>query len=527
MEDDLQSRVGVDYVETARDIVRDIVTGWAKTLTGLRHCDIRLEVQQGKEASVENGSVKQAGDDYSFAIGAHVLAGNGALAPGYAGNMLGTADTSRLGPAIKEMLTTAHTRAVHSAGLKERARQRFPTLGSSLADLTWAPVPIHHRTIAAQYETDPLGVSLQHLIDIGSEASKAIAGLGNRVVYNVVWVATSMIRELFVSSDGIDIDSEYAQTEALVFVVAAGQEGTLEFYDSLGHQRGFEVLEHGVNSGPIQLPNLYDFSVTLGKDTLETAAAPAMKDTETDVTVILDPHFSALVAHEIVGHPSELDRALKYETGYAGRSWFYTSPGCDQRGEQVASELVSAFSDPTIEGYGHYLYDHEGTPAKRVYHIRDGVYEEFVNNRQTAALFGVQPNGSCRATDASFVPLVRMTNTTFAPGTTDPSDIIGDVEQGFYVSGHRIPSISESRDNFRISALKVYDIKNGELGRLYRNGAVMSDSKNFFMQIDAMGTDWRLYPVPNCGKGQPMQTKRMSNGGPSIRSVARITGGSS
>ena len=134
MEDDLLSRVGVDYVETAREIVRDIVTGWAKTLTGLRHCDIRLEVQQGKGASVENGSVKQAGDDYSFAIGAHVLAGNGAFAPGYAGTMLGTADTKRLGPVIKEMLSTAHARAVHSADLKERARQRFPTLGSSLAD---------------------------------------------------------------------------------------------------------------------------------------------------------------------------------------------------------------------------------------------------------------------------------------------------------------------------------------------------------------------------------------------------------
>ena len=31
----------------------------------------------------------------------------------------------------------------------------------------------------------------------------------------------------------------------------------------------------------------------------------------------------ALFAHEIIGHPSELDRALKMETGYVGRSWLF------------------------------------------------------------------------------------------------------------------------------------------------------------------------------------------------------------
>ena len=46
-----------------------------------------------------------------------------------------------------------------------------------------------------------------------------------------------------------------------------------------------------------------------------------------------------------------------------------------------------------------------------------------------------------------------------------------------------------------------------------------------FMRVDAVGTDFRMYPIPNCGKGQPMQTKRMSNGGPTLRSVGRLTGG--
>ncbi len=45
------------------------------------------------------------------------------------------------------------------------------------------------------------------------------------------------------------------------------------------------------------------------------------------------------------------------------------------------------------------------------------------------------------------------------------------------------------------------------------------------MNVDAVGNDFRLFAIPNCGKGQPMQTKRMSNGGPTMRSRARLTGG--
>jgi TldD protein len=111
------------------------------------------------------------------------------------------------------------------------------------------------------------------------------------------------------------------------------------------------------------------------------------------------------------------------------------------------------------------------------------------------------------------------------PGESDPAAILAEVDHGYYVCGNQIPSIAESRENFRISARRVYEIENGRLGRLYRAGSVMSDSKRFFTNIDAVGNDLRLFAIPNCGKGQPMQVKRMSNGGPTLRSRARLGGG--
>jgi TldD protein len=118
-----------------------------------------------------------------------------------------------------------------------------------------------------------------------------------------------------------------------------------------------------------------------------------------------------------------------------------------------------------------------------------------------------------------------MSNTFFLPGASDPAQMIAEVDHGYYVCGCLVPSIAESRENFRISSRKVYEIEHGRIGRLYRAGSVIADSKSFFTKVDAVGNDLRLIAIPNCGKGQPMQVKRMSNGGPTLRSRARMGGG--
>jgi TldD protein len=193
--------------------------------------------------------------------------------------------------------------------------------------------------------------------------------------------------------------------------------------------------------------------------------------------------------------------------------------------KQVASPLVSAYSDPLLQGYGHYEYDDEGTPAKRVVHIDKGIFCGFMNSRQTAAILGVSPNGHFKATDASLVPLIRMSTTVFGNGERDPEGIISEVDHGYYLVSHRIPSISESRENFRITARKVFEIKNGQLGEMFRDGGLMANTKDYLMSVDAVGNDLRILSIFNCGKGQPMQAKKLGNGGPTLRARARLVGG--
>jgi TldD protein len=345
--------------------------------------------------------------------------------------------------------------------------------------------------------------------------------ISHDVQYSCVDIHTGIQRELFCNTEGACIDQSYVLTQGSVAVVAQKAGGIPETYhDYIGGLRGWEVLK-GKN---VYKQSLEEFALLRTCETLELTNAEFLPATSEPVVVVTNPHFNALLVHEIIGHPTEADRVLKLETAYAGRSWLFRNLQDNELGKQIASSLLTAYSDPTIDGYGHYAYDAEGTPAKRVNLIEGGILKCFMNGREHAAILNQPPNGSMRATEPYYAPLTRMTNTVFANGNTPSSEIITEVQDGYYIVNHRIPSISESRENFCISAQRVYKIKNGQITTLYRQGGITADSKDFLMNIDAVGNDFKIFPIPNCGKGQPMQIMRVGNGGPTLRSKARLTG---
>jgi TldD protein len=521
----MTNRVSVDLIDAVTPMVETRVREAARRLPHLRYADVRLEVTEAKGAGSENGTPKFSGDDYGFSLGVRVLAGDRMIAPGYVGQTLGTADLDELDRVVREALERAYRRAMVNGEMKADAREKFGPLGEALADTRLHPIEVRQDTVAAVYRVDPRTMSLAEMVRYATDVSRQVAAVDTGVKYNYVGTVTELSRELFVSSEGARIDQSFALTMGTCTVVTVDGEVSQDLYDALGHQRGWEILLDGVDEAALRFPSFLEFSLSLAREGVALAAAPVLPTSERDVVVVTDPHYNTLVSHEIIGHPVELDRALKMETAYAGRSWLLGGLTEHQVGRRVASPLVTAYSDPALPGFGHYQYDHEGTPARRVVHIDRGIFRGFMNSRQTAAIFGGEPNGHWKATDASLVPLIRMSNTVFDAGTRPADDIVKEVDHGYYVAGHRTPSIAESRENFRISARGVYEIENGQLGQLYRDGGIAADSRDYLMNVDAVGSDFRLYPIPNCGKGQPMQTKKLGNGGPTMRTRARVIGG--
>jgi TldD protein len=519
------TRISVELVDAVIPLVEERVHEAARRLPHLRYADLRLETTEAKGAGAENGTPKFSGDDQTLGFGVRVLAGDRMAAPGYAGLTLGVADVPNLAKIVDAALAQAYRRAIVNAEMKADAREKFGPLGQALADTRLHPIDVRQDTVGAVYRIDPRAMPLAEMVRYVTDVSRQVGALDAGVKYNYVATLTELSRELFVSSEGARIDQTFALTQGTCTVVTVDGEVSQDLYDAVGHQRGWEILEEGVDEPLLRFPTFLDFALGLAREAVALAAAPVLPTSDREVVVVTDPHYNTLVSHEIIGHPVELDRALKMETAYAGRSWLLGGLTEHQIGRRVASPLVTTYSDPSLPGFGHYRYDHEGTPARRVVHIDRGIFRGFMNSRQTAAIFGGEPNGHWKATDASLVPLIRMSNTVFDAGSHAAEDIVKEVDHGYYIAGHRTPSIAESRENFRISARRVYEIRNGELGRLYRDGGIAADSRDYLMNVDAVGSDFRLYPIPNCGKGQPMQTKRLGNGGPTMRSRARVVGG--
>ncbi len=510
-------RITVDLIEGIKEEVFSLVLDSQKNLKHCHYIDLRIEANESKFAAAQKGAPKESGEESQMSLGLRVIAGDTLRAPGYFSSHLGPSDLIDIKKVIKKAIEHAWRRASANASWKAEMKRILGPLGESIHSTNLAQVEIHKDTSVLGFKEDPRYISVENIINEAVRVSALVENLYESHGYNMIYLYTTLAREIFASSEGALIDQTYPLTEGFVYIIV----GDEAHYDHLGGRCGWEAI-YGEN--PFN-KTFRDFALELGKETVELSKAEILPSTDKEVVVVTDPHYNALVVHEIIGHPVEGDRALKMETAYAGRSWLFRGFYQNQIGKRVASDLVTAYSDTSLSGYGQYKYDSEGIRTKRVVHIDRGIFRGFLNSRETATILGEQPNGAMRATDAYFIPLVRMTNTVFASGDRNPEEIIKEVDDGYYFQSHRTPSIGESRENFSISARRVYKIKNGELVKLYRSGGITSDSRDYLMKIDAVGNDFRMSPMPNCGKGVPMQALRVGNGGPTMRSRARLAGG--
>jgi predicted Zn-dependent protease len=91
--------------------------------------------------------------------------------------------------------------------------------------------------------------------------------------------------------------------------------------------------------------------------------------------VLLSPRAAGLFFHEVVGHRLEGSRLLSPEEG---------STFQDLQGRDLAPRFLSIVDDPTLRRFrgrsllGHFRYDDEGSPARRVVLVDHGVLRRFL-----------------------------------------------------------------------------------------------------------------------------------------------------
>ena len=229
-------------------------------------------------------------------------------------------------------------------------------------------------------------------------------------------------------------------------------------------------------------------------------------------TVILGGMMGGMLAHEAVGHTVEADLVL-------GGS--VAGPNLHKR---VASDLVTLI-DYANTAFGEtvplpvYL-DDEGTLAKDMPLIENGILTGYMNNRETAQHFGMAPAGNARAWDFSDEPLIRMRNTAIQPGKDTLEDMIASIDDGYYL----IDSSNGQADltgEFMFGVSLGYEIKHGKLGHALLDTTVSGIAFEMLKTVDMVSSNITWSSSGFCGKKQPMP---VGMAGPEMRCKITIGG---
>ena len=227
---------------------------------------------------------------------------------------------------------------------------------------------------------------------------------------------------------------------------------------------------------------------------------------------VLDAALAGILAHEALGHTAEADMVMG------------GSVAGNYLGQECASPLVT-LADLAHSYDGKDLpmpiyIDDEGTAAKDVMIIEQGVLKGYMHNKQSAQHFGVQPTGNARAYQYYDETLIRMRNTAILPGTSKLDDMIASIEDGYYLvkpSNGQADTTSE----FMFGVVLGYEIKNGKLGRAIKDTTISGVAFDVLQSVSMVSDEMKWSNAGMCGKKQSIP---VGMGGPAIKCKINIGG---
>lgn len=229
--------------------------------------------------------------------------------------------------------------------------------------------------------------------------------------------------------------------------------------------------------------------------------------------LVCGSEVTGIAAHESCGHPMEADRILGREMSQAGKSFVSQ----DMIGKKIGSRYATVIDDPTVPGsYGYYLYDQEGVKARPRHLYKEGLINEFLQNRETASRMNLKSNGSSRSEYYLREPIARMANTFVAPGDFQEDELIGSVRDGVLMRSFTEWNIDDKRYNQKYVSREAYFVKDGELAGPAKKCTLEITTPGFWGAIDAVSKKVEL-DAAECGKGDPMQGMAVCTGGPMLR----------
>ena len=439
--------------------------------------ELYFEYKISNSVRMEEDIIKDSSESITLGVGIRVLKG-AQTGYGY------TDDLS-----YERMKQTALTAAAIASG----------NSGIKVADLTQKTSPLQ----VYDLKTPMQGVLLASKADLVKQAYAAAQSHDKRITKVQASLADEIQYVTIANSEGLLMSD--ARPQVRMFVSSTAE-------DKGVRNTGFKTAGGRVGE---------DFFLT--KETPESVGAQASADAITllsaidppagEQPVVLGSLQSGVMIHEAVGHPLEADANRKK-----------TSIMWDKLGQQVANPIVTIYDDPTLpHNRGSFNVDDEGTVPTKTMLIEKGKLVGFLQDRLSAKLMKMDPNGHGRRASYRDIPIPRMANTMLGPGDATVEEILHSVKKGFFAETYQGGQVSDS-GKFTFSVNMGYLIEDGKLTRPVKNATLIGTNVQILNEVEMIGKDTRFF-LGTCGKDG--QSASVTAGTPTLKLRQMTVGGRS
>ena len=359
--------------------------------------------------------------------------------------------------------------------------------------------------------SNPRDISLLEKKNLCDRYNQILRSHNDRITTTSVNYSDSSQQVIIATSDGSLIDQSWSDLEMRFSATARNGETVQTGRETTGSRKAYE-----------DLLDLDDQVESAAKRAVNALSLPAIEGGI--YQVVIDPILTGLFVHEAFGHLSEADMTYEnpdlLEVMSMGKRF-----GCEDL--QIFDGAAPNTKEEKIElesqtHRGSYYYDDEGTPATVTQLIKDGVLVGRLHSRETAGKLGEKPTGNARCLNYHYSPIVRMTNTWIARGTTPVKDLVRDVSQGIYACNW-LGGMTNG-EMFTFSAGEAWMIRNGKLAEPVRDVTLSGNVFKTLANIEAIGDDFYWDESGGCGKGGQSGLP-VGCGGPSLRIKDVVVGG--
>jgi len=460
-----------------KDLLESVVQRGLKA--GASFCEARFFEERSSSISIENGVARALGSGIVRGVGIRVIVGG---KWGFASTNVPTRRS------VERSLVDA------IGGSKSIAAR-----GGEEAKIVDAKPTID--TVTHKVKINPENVSPEEKVKRMLEIEKVARTYSDRVKDTFVSYRDVLTKVMVCNSFGTSIEETTPRTYAYCSVISKEGENMQTGVERVGNVAGYEIID------AIQPEKFSGRAAEKAVKLLD--AHPPPRGT---YTIVVDPKVGGLFVHEAFGHNSEGDLV------FGGQSIV-----SDKMGQKVASDLVTIMDDPTQLKNGHFVYDHEGTRAEPHLIVKNGTLMGFLHSLESAAKLGGEPQGSARAQSHHHPPVIRMSNTYFAPGNMTFEEILEDINLGVYLSGSQYGYVETQKGQFTCKVEQAWLIEKGELTDHLKDVAINGVTLDALKNITAVGKDFRMEMPGTCGKsGQGMY---VDAGSPHIRIEGIVVGG--